>query len=258
MDYLTRLKSVYRDHAGIEVVSGLNPYHFRNYRDASFTHYFRQGQPLTIHLGMSLWEVFALERLCRAILPRSILIIGNGLGWSALALAMMNPEAHVVAIDPGVGIDLTNLIASRERLSCIVVQGSSPQDTARIVQEHCRGTPDLVLIDGLHTNEQIVFDFASTLSVAGRTATYLFHDIVNFNLFDGLAVIRKMGLQHAMKTHLMLATPSGMACVTRDDTLDGVDAAIHLFTIGTEELNALGRVSNVVVPETWLEYPVLS
>ena len=137
MDYLARLKAAYREHAGIAVVSGLSPYHFGNYRDAPFMHYLRGGE-------------------------------------SAVALAMMNQEASVVVIDPQTGIELTNWIAFRERLSCIAVPGSSPGDNARIIQDYCPCAPDFVLIDGLHSNEQIVLDFNATFAVSGREVTYFF------------------------------------------------------------------------------------
>ena len=182
MDYLARLKKAYRDHAGIDVVSGLNPYHFGNYRDAPFTHYLRSGENLTENLGISLWEVLVLERFCRARAPRSIFIVGNGLGWSAIALAMMNPDAFVVVIDPNQGIELTNRIAFRERLGCIAVPGFSPNDNARIIQEYCPCPPDFVLIDGLHSSEQIVLDFNATFAISGRGA----QGNRIWNLLDGL------------------------------------------------------------------------
>jgi hypothetical protein len=254
MDYLTRLKAAYREHAGIEIASGLSPYHFNNYRDAPFTHYLRGGTSLTENLGISLWELLVLERFCRAQAPRSIFIIGNGLGWSAIALAMMNLDAYVVVIDPQIGIELTNRIAFRERLSCIAVQGSSPEDNARIIREYCPCKPDFVLIDGLHSNEQIVFDFNATFAISGREATYFFHDIVNFNLFGGLLQISEAGRSCAMTTRLLLCTPSGMAVVVRADAPQAVHDAIELFSASAEEIIAIGNASQTPVAGTWLEY----
>lgn len=254
MDYLARLKAAYREHAGIAVVSGLSPYHFGNYRDAPFTHYLRGGESLTENLGISLWELLVLERFCRAQPPRSIFIVGNGLGWSAIALAMINQDASVVVIDPQAGIELTNRIAFRERLNCIAVQGSSPGDNARIIQEYCPCPPDLVLIDGLHSNEQIVLDFNATFAVSGRAATYFFHDIVNFNLFGGLTAISETGGSCAMTTHLLLCTPSGMAVVVRNDAPRAVYDAIELFSGSVGEIIAIGKASQTVVADTWLEH----
>jgi hypothetical protein len=254
MDYLARLKATYRHHAGIDVVSGLSPYHFSNYRDAPFTHFLRGGDSLTENLGISLWELLVLERFCHAQAPRSIFIIGNGLGWSAIALAMMNPDAFVVAIDPHTGIELTNRIAFRERLSCTAVQASSPGDNARIIQEYCPSPPDLVLIDGLHSNEQIVLDFNATFAVSGREAAYFFHDIVNFDLFDGLSRISETGRSSAMSTHLLMCTPSGMAVVARNDAPQAVRDAIELFSGSVNEIMAIGKASQTEVAGAWLEY----
>jgi hypothetical protein len=254
MDYLTRLKAAYRDHEGIDIVSGLSPYHFSNYRDAPFTHYLRNGESQSSDLGISLWELLVLERFCRAQPPRSIFIIGNGLGWSAIALAMMNPDAFVVVVDTHAGIELTNRIAFRERLSCIAVQGTSPGDNARIIREYCPCPPDLVLVDGLHSNEQIVLDFDATFAVSGRSASYLFHDIVNFNLFEGLSKISETGRHHAMTTHLLLCTPSGMAVVTRDDAPQAVRDAIALFSVSRDAMTAIGRASHTAVADTWLSH----
>lgn len=252
MDYLTQLKAAYRTHGGIDVVSGLNPYHFGNFRDAPFTHYLRGGENLTGDLGISLWELLVLERVCRAQPPRSIFIIGNGLGWSALALAMMNPNASVVVVEPHTGIELTNRIAFKERLNCIVVQGASPADNERIIRGYCSSPPDVVLVDGLHSNEQIVLDFDASFAVCGREAHYFFHDIVNFNLFDGLSKISETGRMNAMTTHLLFCTPSGMAVVMRDDASQSLRDAIALFSVSDEEVRAIARASGTTVADTWL------
>ena len=75
---------------------------------------------------------------------------------------MMNPDASVVVIDTQTGIELTNRIA--------------PADNARIIRDCCAVSPDVVLVDGLHSNEQIVLDFDATFAVCGREAHYFFHD----------------------------------------------------------------------------------
>jgi lipopolysaccharide biosynthesis glycosyltransferase len=254
VDCLVRLKAAYRTHAGINVVSGLNPYHFGNYRDAPFTHYLRNGKNLTGDLGISLWELLVLERYCRAQPPRSIFIIGNGLGWSAIALAMMNPDAFVVAIDPQTGIELTNRIAFRERLNCIAVQGSSPADCTRIIGEYSPSPPDLVLVDGLHSNEQIATDFEAAFAVCGRAASYFFHDIINFNMIAGLSRISELGRTHAMNTHLLFCTPSGMAAVIRDDASQLVHDAITLFSVTATELTFMAKASSTAVNDVWQEH----
>jgi hypothetical protein len=164
------------------------------------------------------------------------------------------PDAFVVVIDPQIGVELTNRIAFRERLSCIAVQGSSPTDCARIIQEHCPCQPDFVLIDGLHSNQQIMLDFNATFAISGREATYFFHDIVNFNLFEGLSQISETGRCGAMTTHLLLCTPSGMAVVVRNDAPQAVRDAIELFSVSAGEIIAIGNASEAAIADTWLEH----
>jgi len=212
-DFLPRLLRLYRDHEGIEICSGLNPYHFNNAKDASFTFYLRNGESLTPHLGISLWETLVLERFCQALQPSSIYVVGNGLGWSALALALINPQASVVAIDPESGIEMTNRIAFREGLRCMVAPGFSPADNERVIRQYCARTPDLLLIDGVHDNAAVVADFTSLCGLCGNRATYFFHDVVNFDLHDGLAAISRMVRPHGMSAALLGVTPSGMATV---------------------------------------------
>ncbi len=43
-DAFLKLTKIYRRHADIEIVSGLNSYHFQNWRDAPFTNYFKENK----------------------------------------------------------------------------------------------------------------------------------------------------------------------------------------------------------------------
>jgi hypothetical protein len=57
-DPFLKLTEIYRKHADIEVVSGLNSYHFQNWRDAPFTHYFKENIWQTGHLGIRAFPEF--------------------------------------------------------------------------------------------------------------------------------------------------------------------------------------------------------
>jgi hypothetical protein len=250
-DPLTELRRLYRQHAGMETVSGLNPLHFGGFRDASFTHFVRDGQSLTQDLGISLHELMMLERFCRLLQPRCIFIVGNGFGWSALGLSLLNPRARVVVVEPSAGIELTNRIAIAEGLDCRVIQGFSPADTARIVAEHCPEPPGLVLIDGQHTNEQVAADFAAIARLCGRGAAYFFHDIVNFRLFAGLAQVAEGARANGMVTELLLGTPSGMAIVYDGDAGGGFVDLVRLFNPSAEGLLPVARAAGTAVPGDW-------
>jgi hypothetical protein len=251
VDFLVRLTAAFRKHAQISTVTGLNPYHFANYRDASFTHYLRNGENLTHDLGISLWELLLLERVCGAHKPKSILIIGNGMGWSAIAMAMMNPSASVVVIEPHTGIELTNQIAAAEQLQCRVVQGWSPNDCARIIREHCPVPPDFVLIDGLHTSRQIALDFQAVFAISGRNALYFFHDIINFDLFDGLEEIEGTTRLQGMRIDILFCTPSGMAVIAPEEAPEAVRSVIQLFSPKSEDVAVIARRGGTVMPQVW-------
>ena len=139
--------------------------------------------------------------------------MGNGLGWSALALSLINPGARVLAVDPETGLELTNRIAEAERLDCRAVRGWSPDDTRRIVAEHGNGPPDLALIDGLHDSFSVLRDFCALFEVSGDACCYLFHDVVNFGLQPALASIDSIAQRCGMQSTLLACAPSGMAAV---------------------------------------------
>ena len=211
----------------------------------------RDGASLTPDLGLSLVELMVMERFCRVLCPRCIYIVGNGLGWSALGLALVNPKAKVLVVEPTAGIALTNAIAREERLDCTVVQGFSPADNARILRDHAPFTPDLVLIDGQHTNAQIEADFASVSALCGRTATYLFHDVVNFRLYDGLARVADAARPNAMVTELLIATPSGMAIVYPADAPEAVTGLVRLFNPPVGAMAPVAQAAGMMLPPVW-------
>jgi predicted O-methyltransferase YrrM len=247
-DYLADLIAVFKKHAKVDVVSGLSPTMFSNHFGVAFTCYVRNGESVTPEFGISIYEMMLLERFCRRLQPKSIFIIGNGFGWSTLGLAMMNPGASVVVVEPYVAIDETNRIAFLEKLSCMVVRGFSPDDNARIVGEYCPAIPDLVFIDGLHTSEQIVKDFNAMYALCGREAVYVFHDVVLHHMLDGLAHIARIARTHGMATDLLMATPSGMAIVYRDELPEDIKAIVSIFRPTTQGLEAVARMTGTPVP----------
>ena len=198
---------------GLKPLTGYNPWHFYNWRDAPFTVFLKEGEEIraTDQGGLALQEVMFLENLGKLISPKNCLIIGNAFGWSTVATALTFPSAKTVGIDSfpvNEGIDLTNQILKKLGLNGTAVMGTSPQDVAKICEENLGGPLDFVLIDAEHTNTAMIADFKAAKAKSSLECVYLFHDVFNFNLIDGFTRIIK---DENMDGRLLTKTPSGMA-----------------------------------------------
>jgi Methyltransferase domain len=155
---IPKLFGIYRA-AGHEPVTGHSPFHFFNWRDAPFTR-FLKGKEIHGTFGIALQEVMFIERFREFISPRRILIIGNAHGWSTIALALIFPDAKIVAIDPDpIGVEFTNRLIAANGLPATAVVASSPADVTRVVNQHLDGPVDFSLIDAIHENEAVKADF---------------------------------------------------------------------------------------------------
>lgn len=209
---LPKLFSIYRI-AGLEPITGHSPFHFFNWRDAPFTR-FLKGKELQGMFGISLQEVMFLEHFRDFISPCRILIIGNAHGWSTIALALIFPEARIVAIDPdSTGVEFTNQLIAANGLAAKAVVSRSPADVTRVVNEHLDGLVDLSLIDAIHENEAIKADFAAVKNVANDDACYLFHDVINWNMIGGF---KELLATHQLQGMVFTRTTSGMALAHRN------------------------------------------
>jgi hypothetical protein len=215
MPILRRLIGLFESR-GIQISTGLSPWQFDNLSLANFTWFLKDGRSLTNGLGIAMQEIYFLECLFERFRPKTIFAIGNSTGWSSVALALLNPEARVVAIDAGfdrnalAGIDFTNRLAAEEGLDLRAVKALSPQDVDAVVREYMPGAIDFAFVDGYHTAEQVVLDFTALRAHAAAACVYLFHDVQDFKLHRGLEEIaRQSGLAWA----LLRGTPSGMAIV---------------------------------------------
>jgi hypothetical protein len=88
-----------------------------------FAALFKSANGLSTGGGLSLHELYFLECIASTIEANAILIIGNAFGWSTLALSLLFPTAHVLAIDNAtegsdamVGIMLTRVFKPTERM----------------------------------------------------------------------------------------------------------------------------------------------
>jgi predicted O-methyltransferase YrrM len=253
---LPSLLKAYEDE-GFIVSTGLNSNHFFDSPAGPLTWLLdRDRNVVFTSAGIAFDEVLFLDSLVQSLARpvRSVLIIGNMFGWSAIALALICKGAKVVAVDnleaPGSveGRALTRRIAERLGLDVTTVKGTSPQDVASVHAAHFDGPIDLVFIDGLHTDDQIVRDFQACQAVGDDQTMYLFHDIVAFLMLRGFDEI---AAAHQARTQILFRTSTGMAVAlpavvsaeTRIliDTYSGsVDAVEAMFYRSRQERGQLG------------------
>ena len=187
MPIIGRLTAIYRSR-GIEIATGLNPSHFDDFPLAPFTWFLKDGESLTNGLGIALQEIYFLECLFARYRPAHLFAIGNAMGWSTLALGLLNPQGKVLAIDAGLdrnslaGIDFTNAAALKEALPVTVLRGRSPEDVGHVIGEQAMLPIDFAFIDGHHSTEQVAFDFGALRPHAAANCVYLFHDVATFAL----------------------------------------------------------------------------
>lgn len=219
MTILPKLHAIYSA-AGLHPLTGHSTYHMFDWMDAPFTRFFNngglagEGGGIVGCAGLSLFEIMFMEHLRDYLQPKNILVIGNAHGWSTIAASLTWPDAKIVAIDPDdVGIELTNKLAEANGLKITGVVEYSPGGVAPSCEAHLDGPPEFVLIDAIHTNEAIVTDFRAASAVAAPDCAYLFHDVVNWRMMDGLKVCQA---ESGLDGRVLTRTPSGMAMLFKD------------------------------------------
>lgn len=236
MTAITKLHDIYQ-RRGYEIRSNLHPGHFRciSYRNLPLSVLYFNGRRISAGGGIAFTEMLFFEMLCRELQPKNILIIGNAFGLSTVLLALLNPSARVVAIDAGIegadndaGNALTERIAAEETLNIRIVRWFSPDAVPGAVHEHLNDTVDMVFIDGLHTNAQQTADFEAAWKHGGSKCTYVFHDVLNYQLQPSFSAIAE---RHAEQhSDILWRTPSGMGVLLGRDAGQGARRVVDLWT----------------------------
>ncbi|MFY8093326.1 MAG: class I SAM-dependent methyltransferase [Niveispirillum sp.] len=204
----------------------------------------------TYHLGIAMREIAFLESLSSLTDFKTIFIIGNSFGFSTLALALMNPQAKVVAIEIGLEpfterwIEATNTIAQAEGLNVKVVKGSSPENNAEIIERELGGSIDFAFVDGLHTNDAVQKDFDSLRPFGHNRTIYGFHDVLAHKMVEGLSAA--VG-RNPIPTQIFFATPSGIALASAEFP-EGFDVFCDLYGSNSLTQAILQKGVAAVVP----------
>jgi len=231
MPIINKLFEIY-EARGFEVSSGLNPCHMENDAAAPFTCLFKNGTTYTNGLGIAMQEIYFLECLFADYRPKKIFLIGNSFGWSTIAIALLNPQARIVALDSGgdpkslEGLEMTNDIGRELTLDVKAVKGISPQDVGTAVAEHLDGSIDFCFIDGLHTNEQIVLDYKAVQPFLTENGVMLFHDAISCGMEPGIEEIKELANGNI---DYLQGTSSGMA-ILHSGNLSEVTATVKTFS----------------------------
>jgi hypothetical protein len=233
MSTYVKLVQLYNKY-GYQIRTGLYPPQFYDFPGAAGTVIEKNDIKLVTGGGISLGEVYLLDDLCDALSPKGVFIIGNAFGWSTFAFAYAQ-SSKVLALDAGIegqdnmaGIELTNMIAQREKLHVQCVYGRSPDDVRTTISENLDNSPSLVFIDGLHTNEQLLSDFNAVFDVAPR-AVYLFHDIVNCNMQKAFGQIMAT-VSGTHYTKILWRTYSGIGVAIPNEVRANVKAIVDAYT----------------------------
>jgi Methyltransferase domain len=174
----------------------------------------KDGRRLDTGSGVSWADIQVWETLALSYTPRAVFGIGNGFGWSTLALRHIWPAAELVVLDAETeGTDneacngLTRTLLA-EHSGGLIVHGSSPHWVANAAA--CLGIPaGFVFIDGEHTNEAMDTDFDAVRAFLAAEHIVFFHDVGLMRMLDSWTRIAALYPERAR----LLETPTGMGVV---------------------------------------------
>jgi len=169
---------------------------------------------LDVGLGVSWKEIEVWGKLALSYTPRAIFGIGNGFGWSTMALRLIWPRAELVVLDAETeGADneacngLTRTLLA-EHSGGLVVHGVSPHWVANAMA--CLGMPArFVFIDGEHTDAAMDADFDAVQPFLASEHIVFFHDVALCRLLESWKRIAGLYPERAR----LLETPTGMGVV---------------------------------------------
>jgi predicted O-methyltransferase YrrM len=162
-------------------------------------------------------EVWALQHLLDPATDGTAYVVGASFGFSSVVLATLLPRVRVVTVDNwSEGADVAAAKAACESLAAlphdpgprlVFATGDSPGDTPHLLSGQTGAALRLVLIDGLHTNAQLVADYEGVEPWLDEGSMVLLHDV---RLFDLWAGVRAIASRQAFDTLVQLNTSTGL------------------------------------------------
>jgi hypothetical protein len=146
------------------------------------------------------------------------LVIGNSYGISTVIMAELMRPVIIDAIDAEVsmgsdeGSSLTRRVCRRLDLDVQVTKGFSPQD----IDKACRRDQySFVMVDGEHTNKQIVDDFLGIKDRLTDRCVVFFHDVGLRDMDSGWLKVQEIAEPMGLKGYDLSATDSGSCLLVR-------------------------------------------
>ena len=180
----------------------------------------RDGRRLDCGYGLSWSELSVLEFLAEIWTPRTIFGIGNGFGWSAVAMDLLWPLAYLRMMDnEGEGADGKRGVELTERIldehnGGIVLIGTSPDDVPDCMADDGFAPVDLVLIDATHTDEAQWADYQAVRPFLAPEHVVLFHDVL---LLKMGASFTRIAADYPDRARILHRTTTGMGIVWTAD-----------------------------------------
>jgi predicted O-methyltransferase YrrM len=205
-----RVLEAYRRH-GYEVLLG-NP-------DTLVTKLGKGGRIIDLSAALCVSDILVFQWIAEIEPWHRALVIGNAFGFSAFLLASLCSGCLVDAIDAEVegagnilGSQLTRKIADSDFPGTNLTIGFSPQDLPRA----CRFEDyDFILIDGLHTNDQLVADFSGIGEIRASQGVVFCHDVGVARMQSGWQYIKSELLKENDEAFDLHFTSSGSTMVVR-------------------------------------------
>jgi hypothetical protein len=174
---------------------------------------------MDLSAALSVSDILVFQWIAQIEPWHRALVIGNAFGFSTFILASLCSGCLVDAIDAEVegtenilGSYLTRKIAASDFPEANLTIGFSPQDLPRA----CRFEDyDFILIDGLHTNDQLVADFSGIGEIRANQGVVYFHDVGMARMQSGWEYVKSRLLKENEEAFDLHFTSSGSTMVVR-------------------------------------------